>query len=200
MFNIKQFIQAILSAALLVVSYIPVISQWMGPMVLPIAVYIIALCFKYPEFRPLQFNLLLYNPRLLAGRIISFIGLIIFLTAFIQLVISRRKPVSQGLYNIVRHPQYLGLNLFSLGLAVMSIQYTGFNTSMLTIWLLQALGYITLALYEERSLVKQYGLAYRMYRENVPFMIPLLKVRSRLEPLITIIILYIIGFIITLLF
>ncbi len=200
MLNIKRFIQAMLSAVLLVVSHIPVIGQWMGPMVLPIAVYIFTLYLECPEFRVFQLNLLLYDPRLLAGRAISFIGLIIFLTAFIQLVISRRKPVFRGLYNLVRHPQYLGLNLFSLGLAVMSIQYTGFNTSMLTIWLLQALGYITLALYEERSLVKQYGLAYRMYRENVPFMIPLLKVRSRLEPLITIIILYIIGFIITLLF
>jgi len=68
---------------------------------------------------------------------------------------------------------------------------TNLNSSLFQVaglWVIQALGYIALARYEEWRLVKKYGDAYRKYRQKVPFLFPIRSPLRIPETLFTIII------------
>jgi len=75
---------------------------------------------------------------------------------------------TQGWYRIVRHPLYL-----------LSILFMFMNPVMTVRWLLLScmatLYFIIGALIEEKRLLKEYGEAYNRYREQVPFIVPLLQ-------------------------
>ena len=75
---------------------------------------------------------------------------------------------TQGWYGAVRHPLYL-----------LSILFMFLNPVMTVRWLLLSciatLYFIIGALIEEKRLLKEYGEAYIRYREQVPFIVPLLK-------------------------
>ena len=96
---------------------------------------------------------------------ISFLGLDILMKA------RDRGPqplATKGWYGIVRHPLYL-----------LSILFMFLNPVMTVRWLLLAcmatLYFMIGALIEEKRLLKEYGEAYIRYREQVPFVVPLLQ-------------------------
>ena len=76
--------------------------------------------------------------------------------------------VTQGWYGVVRHPLYL-----------LSILFMFLNPVMTVRWLLLScmatLYFLIGALIEEKRLLKEYGEAYIRYREQVPFVVPLLQ-------------------------
>lgn len=75
---------------------------------------------------------------------------------------------TQGWYGVVRHPLYL-----------LSIVFMFLNPVMTVRWLLLScmatLYFLIGALIEEKRLLKEYGEAYIRYREQVPFVVPLLQ-------------------------
>lgn len=75
--------------------------------------------------------------------------------------------VTDGMYARVRHPQYSGLFLITIG---MLIQWPTFLT--LLMWPILTLAYHRLALREEREMIDQFGAAYEAYRARVPAFIP----------------------------
>ena len=75
--------------------------------------------------------------------------------------------VTTGLYSRVRHPQYSGLFLVTIGLLV---QWPTIITALM--WPVLAFAYYRLARKEEADMEKEFGEAYRMYREKVPMFIP----------------------------
>ncbi|MEM3722691.1 MAG: isoprenylcysteine carboxylmethyltransferase family protein [Candidatus Bathyarchaeia archaeon] len=133
------------------------------------------------------------------GRVVALVGLIIFLTAFIQMLRMRRKRLlTSGLYSVVRHPQYFGIIVMTLGLTIMSIQWSGMEPKVLLMWLIEVLGYCLLASYEERCLLNKHGKEYRQYKQKVPFIFPI-SVSRMPEPILTLTVALIIAAVLTLL-
>lgn len=80
---------------------------------------------------------------------------------------SKGDLVTNGLYGIVRHPQYLGI---IIGTGAFLIQWP----TILTVLMWPALVYIYYrqALKEEREMEEKFGEKYRLYKQNVPMLIP----------------------------
>jgi len=141
----------------------------------------------YPE-REIQ--VLLFSKDFIVGRMIALIGIAVLLPCAAQLLWSRHKGVGlikTGAYSMVRHPQFTGIIIVTVGLTVMVLTNSTaslFQTPVL--WLIQILGYIALARYEEWRLTKKFGDGYRQYKQKVPFLFPV-KSPSRIpETLFTI--------------
>ena len=87
-----------------------------------------------------------------------------------------RKLVTSGLYSVVRHPQYLGIILATLGLTLESSAGGGTRLISLIAWTLLIVAYVWLAYREESSLQEKYGTEFLAYKKKVPFILPLIKV------------------------
>jgi len=96
-----------------------------------------------------------------------------FLFAFVTWLMNLRKGViTGGIYRVVRHPQYLGLILATLGISIRSLR-----PMSLIAWLTMTLGYLILASLEEKDLLKSYSQTYEKYTEKTPFMLPFIRVK-----------------------
>lgn len=87
---------------------------------------------------------------------------------------NARKPrfTTFALYQIVRHPIYLGLMMLLWFTPVMS--FTHLSLSVLFT------AYIFIGIYfEEKDLIKEYGNTYHEYKKAVPSVIPFTKIGSR---------------------
>jgi protein-S-isoprenylcysteine O-methyltransferase Ste14 len=99
-----------------------------------------------------------------------------------------------GLYSLVRHPQYFGIIIITVGLNVMVLTL-GNRPEPIFLWLVQVAGYIILAKYEEKHLEKEFAEQFRRYKATVPFMLPI-KCPSKIpETMFTLLIAVIIAFI-----
>lgn len=83
---------------------------------------------------------------------------------------KEKKLVTDGIYNYVRHPQYSGLFLITLGLL---IQWPTIITLAMEPFLLVA--YYRLAMREEKDMEKAFGEEWRRYRKRTPAFIPKLR-------------------------
>jgi len=188
------------SAFLFAFQYIPVAGPWMGLMIFPLIIYISGLMWAHPDFLEAQITLLLFSERLLFGRIVAVTGLVIFLVAFVQFLRMKGKVITTGFYSVVRHPQYFGIVVMALGFSIMCIQFTGStDPKVLYVWLIQVLGYVLLAAYEEQYLLKEHKREYRQYRDKVPFIFPSPRLTKIPEPLVSMVLAVIIAFLLTLL-
>lgn len=75
--------------------------------------------------------------------------------------------VIDGVYAYVRHPQYSGLFLVTLGLL---IQWPTMITVIM--WPVLIVAYYKLARKEEGEIEREFGDAYKKYKENVPMFVP----------------------------
>ena len=97
-----------------------------------------------------------------AGSVLFVGGTIVFLFSAGQVYyhkFARRGPVLGGLYQWIRHPQYVALAVTGLGLAIL---WPRFLTIVL--WTVMVGLYSLLARDEERRMVAQFGDAYRGYQ------------------------------------
>ncbi len=193
----RHIIETLITAFLFAFQYVPAAGPWFGLMIFPLAIYISGLVWAYPEFLGAEINLLLFSESLMFGRMVAITGFIIFLAACYQFLRRERKIITTGLYSVVRHPQYLGIAIMTLGISIMSIQFAGGHPEVLYVWLIQALGYVLLAAYEEQHLLKEYEREYQPYRQKVPFVFPIPRLTKIPEPLFTMVIAFITAFLIT---
>ena len=193
--KIRHIIEGLVSAFLLCFQYIPTFGlPEMGPMILPLAAYIAGLLWVYPENFGFALNELLFSERLMFGRIVAAIGLIIFLVACFEFLRRHDKIITRGLYSAVRHPQYFGIIIMTLGISIMSIQYSREASRSSVAWLIQVFGYLLLAGYEERRLMREYENEYQQYRQRVAFVFPVPATTKIPEPFLSIILSLIIAF------
>ncbi|MGQ9624640.1 MAG: methyltransferase family protein [Candidatus Bathycorpusculaceae bacterium] len=168
-------------------------------MFFPLAIYLFSILIAYPQTFWNNANFLLFSPHNVIGRIIAFYGLLLFLVAAIQFLRKRGTLIMAGVYSVVRHPQYLGIIILTLGYSLMVIwattpPLTGIAQNVLFIWLVQVLGYIVLAFYEERCLLQEHKSEYRQYQSKVPFIFPTPCLRGIPEPILSFILALIIAF------
>jgi len=111
----------------------------------------------------------------MVGRIIAIAGVIIFLLAALQFLEERAKGtrlIKTGLYSLVRHPQYFGIIIITIGLNVMVLTLNN-RPEPIFLWLVQVAGYIILAKYEEKHFEKEFAEQFRRYKATVSFMFPI---------------------------
>ncbi len=175
--KIRHFIESIIAVLLFIIQYVPVVGVWHGIMFFPLAIYLFSIFIAYPQTFLADVSFLLFSPHNVFGRIIAFCGLLLFLVALIQFLRKRSVLVTEGIYSVVRHPQYLGIIILTLGYSLMVIWATmppsiGIAQNILFVWLIQVLGYIALAFYEEKRLLQEYKSEFEQYQREVPFIFP----------------------------
>ncbi|KAA3616813.1 MAG: isoprenylcysteine carboxylmethyltransferase family protein [Calditrichaeota bacterium] len=103
----------------------------------------------------------------LLGGLVMFLGLSIMSNGWRQIHSAKGKFVKDGIYAHVRHPQYTGLFLITIG---MLIQWPTLIT--LIMWPVLMYAYYMLARREEGEVETQFREEYALYREQVPAFIP----------------------------
>jgi protein-S-isoprenylcysteine O-methyltransferase Ste14 len=106
-----------------------------------------------------------------AGSVFFVLGMLIFFFCASQVYLEKllkRGVETKGLYALIRHPQYIGLGLAALGLAIM---WPRFLT--LTLFPVMLLLYYILAKYEERRMTNRFGDSYISYMSQTGMFFPL---------------------------
>jgi len=148
-----------------------------------------------PEHLPRAILEFFFTPFLVPEKIFIITGVLILTYSVVRLRMKRKEGlVTSGPYQWIRHPQYLGFVLVTIGLTSWSVWILnntfgiGFLSPIQTIglWFIELFAYILLAYVEEKYLTKEYGEQYENYEKQVPFFIPFLKVKkTNLEILIS---------------
>jgi len=195
----KMATERIRSGFLKVAGYlVPLVQSlpaWTGLMTLPFAGYLLLVFTNLPVNLPRAlFDFFAPFPILEKAFVIT--GLFILVYSAAYLMKKRRGGlVTSGPYRYVRHPQYLGMILLTLGLTSWSVWILnntfgiGFLNPSQTIgvWVIELLAYILLAYIEEQHLSRNYGESFENYKSQVPFFIPFIKTnRQGLDILISI--------------
>ena len=199
--KIRHVIEALISAFLFAFQHVPIsIAATFTPMLTPLFLFLFTLHSSDPRFSH-HVNAFLFSERLMFGRIVAISGLIVFLAAcvqlaYVQLLRKDKRIVTYGLYSVVRHPQYLGIIGVTLGITIMCRQSV-FGGQVTEIWLIQVLGYILLAGYEERHLMKEHEEEYQSYKEKVAFIFPIPAIPKIPEPLVSLAVAYFVSLLLT---
>jgi len=169
------------------VQSLPPLGVWTGLMTLPFASYLIMVFANLPVNLPRALSDF-FVPFLIPEKALVIIGLLVLGYSVAYLKVKKKEGlVTSGPYRVVRHPQYLGMILLTLGLTSWSVWILnnffglGFLTSTQTIgvWFIELFAYILLAYIEEEYLSRDYGESFENYKRQVPSFIPFLKTNRR---------------------
>lgn len=107
---------------------------------------------------------------MLVGYLLLFFGIGLFIAGWRELYRAHQQGrlATDGLYGLVRHPQYTGLFIGLFGEGVVHWP-TVFS---LTLFPVIVLAYVLLAYREEKQMLAKFGERYRTYRERVPMFFP----------------------------
>ena len=107
---------------------------------------------------------------MLLGYALLFAGLGIFIQGWRELHRAHRENrlATDGLYGLIRHPQYTGLFIGLFGEGVVHWP-TLFSVAVFPVIVL---AYVLLARREERQVLERFGEQYRPYRRRVPMFFP----------------------------
>lgn len=126
--KIRHAIESIVTVFLFLFQYIPLAGPWYGFMCIPLVTYVFSVLWL-SDSSEINLYPLFYSKRLMFGRIVAIAGFVMFLTAFIQYLHKRsyiKKHggfINSGFYSVLRHPQYFGIIVCTLGITIMCIQY-----------------------------------------------------------------------------
>ncbi|WP_135666935.1 methyltransferase family protein [Halorhabdus rudnickae] len=101
---------------------------------------------------------------------LAFVGIGVFIQGWRQVHQARQEDqlVTEGLYSVVRHPQYTGLFIALFGEGIVHWP-TIFSVGLFPIIVLT---FVWLARKEEREMDTQFGDRYRTYKRKVPMFVP----------------------------
>jgi protein-S-isoprenylcysteine O-methyltransferase Ste14 len=94
-------------------------------------------------------------------------GALLVVKGWVKIYFAHGQFVDDGVYGLIRHPQYAGLFLIVLGEVVDWPTIPSLILSPLIVWM-----YLRLARREEAHLDEALGSEYRDYRERVPMFFP----------------------------
>ncbi|MEM2106888.1 MAG: isoprenylcysteine carboxylmethyltransferase family protein [Candidatus Bathyarchaeia archaeon] len=133
---------------------------------IPLTVYMLSAYFGGLPYTYWRGHLLGVLGFVLGFAILAF-GLYLIVAGWKAVYLARGRLVESGVYGLVRHPQYLGFILVTLGWL---IHWPTLITS--AIWPFLTVSYYRLAKEEEASLEATFKDEYREYAEKVPMFIP----------------------------
>jgi len=110
------------------------------------------------------------------SNIMMLVGMLLIVFGWEKIHTARDALVTTGVYAYVRHPQYLGILMLTLG---MMVQWITIPTALM--WPILLILYYRLAKQEEREMEARFGERYREYKSKVPMLLPfprIIKVRS----------------------
>ena len=183
--RVREWVLRFVGYFIPLVQSLPSLGVWTGLMTLPFATYLIMMLTNLPSSLPTALAEL-FTPSLVIEKAFLIIGLIILVYSIGYLRVKKKKGlVTSGPYRLVRHPQYFGIILSTVGLTSWSVWLLnntfgiGFLSSSQTIgvWFIQLFAYVVLASVEERYLAKNYGETFDNYTNLVPFLVPFLNTR-----------------------
>ncbi|MCL5074665.1 MAG: DUF1295 domain-containing protein [Chloroflexi bacterium] len=108
------------------------------------------------------------------GSLLMIAGLVVMGIGWKKIHRARGELVTEGIYSLVRHPQYLGLLLIIVG---MLIQWPTIITILMAPVLM--LTYYWLARKEEKELEERFGDRYKIYKEKTPAFLPVLATNAK---------------------
>ena len=178
---------------------LPALGGWVSLMTLPFATYLIMFFMNLPfSLVDVLSAFFAPFPILIPERAFIVVGLFLLVYSVAYLRIKRKVGlVTSGPYRLIRHPQYLGMILATLGLTSWSVWILnntfgiGFLSPSQTIgvWVIELFAYILLAHIEELFLSRNYGETFENYKSQVPLLIPLFKTnRKDLDVLVSVLI------------
>jgi protein-S-isoprenylcysteine O-methyltransferase Ste14 len=106
----------------------------------------------------------------IAGSVFFIVGFSGFIICALQVYLGKIFKwgiASKGIYRIIRHPQYLLLGLWGIGMAILWPRFIVLASLSLMFVL-----YYFLAHDEERRMLKQYGDSYRLYMDRTGMFLP----------------------------
>ena len=113
------------------------------------------------------------------GSVLLVGGMAVFLVCALQVYahkLLKKGAALRGLYSALRHPQYLGLGVAGLGLAVLWPRFL-----VVVLWLVMLLLYYLLAMDEERRMLRAYPETYAAYMEKSGMFLPR-RIEQRVLP------------------
>ena len=183
---INNFFTTIVSFVIPIVQYIPCASIWFGIMSLPLITY-----FTYFLSNPqmIRYDFQFFLSYGLPWSIISILGGLMFISSLIYQLIHRKELIKKGPYKYVRHPQYLGIIIMTLGLTMISLntspvfpflnEFTNNHSLLVLIWFIEVIAYVILAKIEDFWLKKKFDINFINYKNSVGFMIPFLSIEQK---------------------
>ena len=108
-----------------------------------------------------------------ASKVIMGIGIMLVIYGWKEIYQSKNRLVTTDLYARIRHPQYLGFLLITLGLNVQWLTIITF-----ALWPLLALLYYRLAKTEDKEIQARFGNEFRKYKQEVPAFFPRLRKKA----------------------
>ncbi|MGD6809665.1 MAG: isoprenylcysteine carboxylmethyltransferase family protein [Candidatus Bathyarchaeia archaeon] len=151
----------------------------------PLTMYMFSWAFGYEKVYMLEFLLagvigaeaftILFHWIILpVSNVLMLAGLLLIIFGWRKIHKAKGKYlVKDGIYHHIRHPQYLGFLLLTLG---MNIQYTTIPT--LLMWPLLIILYYRLARQEEQEVAEKFGEEYQEYKKRTPMFFPSFKKRE----------------------
>ena len=94
-------------------------------------------------------------------------GILLIVKGWVRVYFLKDRLITDGVYGLVRHPQYTGIFLAVFGQLV---HWPTIPTLVLAPLIIYA--YVHLARWEERRLFERFGDAYLEYRREVPTFVP----------------------------
>lgn len=193
--RVRHLLEALFTALLFGTQTILNAGLFISIMTIPLLPYMYYILIGQQPLSAVEFELyvMFVSKTFLVGRIIALIGMVVLFIAAAQLLWSRHKDVGlikTGAYVVVRHPQFTGIIIATIGLTVMVMTNMGYGSpiQLAGLWLIQVLGYVAIAKYEDWRLSKKFGETYQQYKKKVPFLFPIKSNQYIPEILLTILI------------
>jgi protein-S-isoprenylcysteine O-methyltransferase Ste14 len=193
--------KALIAAAIFAFTQTTPVIGFMGPMIAPLLIYLPLTAGNQYFFENILLIFSIEGARFFGG-IIFYFGLTVFCISLVQWFWYRHKKMrlyNKGLYSKVRHPQFLGIIIMTLGLTIKELTISSMwdliwvpfapNSfgvpELVGLWFLQVLGYVAFAVIEEHRLSKKFS-EYAEYKNKVPLLLPLKNPKIIPEALFTV--------------
>lgn len=133
----------------------------------PLIIFLISPFFNVPVLAPEFFQKIGHWPATV-GTALSILGLMLIALGWYR-IHAATGLVTDGIYRWMRHPQYSGIFLFTLGWI---LHWPSLIT--LILWPVLGVAYYYLARYEEKQVAEEFGEAYQEYARKTRRFIPYL--------------------------